>query len=134
MAVLLDRLIWITNPRGERTRVHFGMLDVEDLGSIYEGLLDQEPGTATEPVRRASHAKGVWRQASVIQTGEFYLRNGNGRKASGSFYTPHEFVSFLVRETLDPKIAVLSPPEDPNPVRLLTLRIRPRHRQRAFPG
>jgi len=46
-----------------------------------------------------------------------------GRKATGSFYTPHEFVRFLVRETLDPKIASLSPIDDPYPARLLTLRI-----------
>src|SRR6202034_4241280 len=52
-----------------------------------------------------------------------YLRAGMGRKASGSFYTPHEFVRFLVRETLDPKIAALSPLDDPHPARLLTLKI-----------
>ena len=36
VAVLLDRLIWITGSGGERARVHYGSLDVEDLGSIYE--------------------------------------------------------------------------------------------------
>jgi hypothetical protein len=128
VAILLDRLIWIAAPGGERTRVHYGTLDVEDLGGIYEGLLEQEPGIATEPLRCIRQGKtqtvvAAGPQPADIEPGRFYLRNGMGRKASGSFYTPHEFVRFLVRETLDPKIAVLSPPDDPNPARLLTLKI-----------
>jgi hypothetical protein len=128
VAILLDRLIWIAPPRGERTRVHYGTLDVEDLGSIYEGLLEQEPGIAAEPllyVRQGKAQTVVAAQSRPpdIEAGQFYLRNGTGRKASGSFYTPHEFVRFLVRETLDPKIAALSPTEDPHPARLLTLKI-----------
>ena len=135
VAILLDRLIWVTTSRGERTRVHFGTLDVEDLGSIYEGLLDQEPGIANEPMLRQRREGGDSRQAPDIQPGQFYLRGGKGRKASGSFYTPHEFVGFLVRETLDPKIALLSPPTDPHPARLLTHEdCRSCDRQRAFPG
>ena len=62
-------------------------------------------------------------QQGDIESGQFYLRTGMGRKATGSFYTPHEFVRFLVRETLDPKIAALGPPDDPHPARLLTLKI-----------
>jgi hypothetical protein len=128
VAILLDRLIWIAPPRGERTRVHYGTLDVEDLGSIYEGLLEQEPGIATEPMIRVRQGKAqtvvaAQSQLPDIEAGQFYLRNGTGRKASGSFYTPHEFVRFLVRETLDPKIAALSPPNDPHPARLLMLKI-----------
>ena len=74
-------------------------------------------------------------EPAEIKPGQFFLRAGMGRKATGSFYTPHEFVRFLVRETLDPKIAALSPPDDPQPARLLTLEDRrSRHRQRAFPG
>ena len=125
VAILLDHLIWT---RTERARVHYGSLDVEDLGSVYEGLLEQEPGIATEPMIRTRRGKlesvlPAGTEAPDIQPGEFYLRSGMGRKATGSFYTPHEFVHFLVRETLDPKIASLSPPEDPHPARLLTLRI-----------
>ncbi len=123
VAILLDRLIWVTTPRGERTRVHFETLDVEDLGSIYEGLLDQEPGIAEESMQGFSRGRPAIGQAPDVRPGDFYLRNSNGRKASGSFYTPHEFVGFLVRETLDPKIALLSPPTDPDPARLLTLKI-----------
>ena len=128
VAILLDRLIWIVAKHGQRARVHYGSLDVEDLGSVYEGLLEQQPGIATEPLKRIRRGKletvvpaGV--EPADIALGEFFLRAGMGRKATGSFYTPHEFVRFLVRETLDPKIASLSPPDDPNPARLLTLKI-----------
>ncbi|MEA2739601.1 MAG: hypothetical protein QOH05_2908, partial [Acetobacteraceae bacterium] len=128
VAILLDRLIWISTTRGQRAHVHYGSLDVEDLGSIYEGLLEQEPGIATEPLLRLRRGKieSVVPAGSGpvdIEPGQFFLRSGVGRKATGSFYTPHEFVGFLVRETLDPKIASLSPPDDPHPARLLALRI-----------
>ncbi|HEX3574900.1 MAG TPA: DNA methyltransferase, partial [Rhodopila sp.] len=92
------------------------------------GLLEQEPGLATEPLLRVRRGKTetvvpAERQPPDIEPGQFYLRTGMGRKASGSFYTPHEFVRFLTRETLDPRIAALSPPDDPHPARLLTLKI-----------
>ncbi len=114
--------------RGERARVHYGSLDVEDLGSIYEGLLEQEPAIATEPLIRVRRGKleavvPAEREPADIAPGQFFLRTGQARKATGSFYTPHEFVRFLVRETLDPKIASFSPPDDPHPARLLTLKI-----------
>jgi hypothetical protein len=128
VAILLDRLIWVLSAAKQRTRVHYGSLDVEDLGSIYEGLLDQEPGIASEPLVRARRGKletvlPAGSAQADIPAGDFYLRAGSGRKATGSFYTPHEFVHFLVRETLDRKIASLSPADDPHPARLLTLKI-----------
>ncbi len=128
VAILLDRLIWIVSAKGERRRVHYGSLDVEDLGSIYEGLLEQEPAIATQAMLRVRRGKleafaPAAGDRGDIMPGQFFLRAGIGRKASGSFYTKHEFVRFLVRETLDSKIAALSPPDDPNPARLLTLRI-----------
>ncbi|MDR3529626.1 MAG: hypothetical protein P4L90_03565 [Rhodopila sp.] len=128
VAILLDRLIWISTHRGERARVHYGSLDVEDLGSVYEGLLEQEPGIATEPLVRLRRGKleavvPAGYEPADIEQGQFFLRAGMARKATGSFYTPHEFVRFLVRETLDPKIASLSPPEDPHPARLLALKM-----------
>ena len=39
-----------------------------------------------------------------IPIGRFFLRTGLGRRAGGSYYTPHEFVRFLVRETLTPLV------------------------------
>lgn len=128
VAILLDRLIWTTGQNRERIRVHYGSLDVEDLGSVYEALLEQEPAIASEPLIRLRTGKleavvPADGAAADIGIGRFYLRAGPGRKATGSFYTPHEFVRFLVRETLDARIAALSPDDDPNPAALLTLKI-----------
>ncbi len=126
VAILLDRLIWTEAAGGERVRVHYGSLDVEDLGRVYEALLEQEPSIATEPMLRLRHGKReavVAAKGGDIRAGQFFLRAGTGRKATGSFYTPHEFVRFLVRETLDPRIAALSPPDDPRPAALLMLKI-----------
>ena len=149
VALLLDRLLWTTPKMRARERVHYGALDVEDLGRIYEALLELEPGITTEPMARmrrnklevvlpkeraapyhavsplpADHEVGT-RPAWVedIPAGRFYLRVGTGRKASGSYYTPHAFVRFLVRETLAPQIAKRSPDDDPNPAAILALKV-----------
>jgi hypothetical protein len=184
VALLLDRLLWTDGEsardagkdrkredKSGRERVHYGALDVENLGRVYEALLELEPGLATEPMCRlrrdklevvlpaaqgepyrpkkpdavtaSSHevddagteaddstdedessrkkAKVVWVES--IPPGRFYLRVGLGRKASGSYYTPHPFVTFLVEETLDPQLAERSPKEDPQPGKILTLRV-----------
>ena len=123
VALLLDRLLW-TMPKGrERERVHYGSLDVEDLGRVYEALLELEPGITTEPMARLRRGKlevvlPLCRAANVRRTrkspdnrtsvtwveeippNRFFLRAGLGRKTTGSYYTPHAFVRFLVCETL----------------------------------
>ncbi|MCA9043510.1 MAG: N-6 DNA methylase, partial [Planctomycetaceae bacterium] len=58
-----------------------------------------------------------------IEPGQFYLRVGLGRKASGSYYTPHSFVRFLVQETLGPQVEERSPQKDPNPLEILKLKV-----------
>ena len=151
-AVLLDRLLW-TTPRGrERERVQYGPLDVEELGRVYEALLELEPGIACQPMMRlrrgrlevvvpVEHAQdrrapddtdsddvkssddsSVVRRQD-IPVGQFYLRVGLGRKATGSYYTPHEFVRFLVRETLGDMVRSRSPDDEPDPAAILALKI-----------
>ena len=146
VALLLDRLLW-TMPKGrERERVHYGSLDVEDLGRVYEALLELEPGITTEPMARLRRAKlevvlPLSRAANLrdarkqsddrvgvtwvedIAPNRFFLRAGLGRKTTGSYYTPHAFVRFLVRETLAPQIRERSPDEDPNPAAILSLKV-----------
>lgn len=186
VAKLLDRLLWTTPRRGTagRTRVHYGPLDVEDLGRVYEALLELEPGIADElmcrlrrsklevvvpaaqgdkyrttpvpPVEgaekgeagdgspnetaddgngdeeaeaeeeeespaRGKKTKVTWE--GEIRPGQFYLRVGLGRKSSGSFYTPHSFVRFLVQETLGPQCDQRSPRDNPNPGEILKLKV-----------
>ncbi|MGA3000164.1 MAG: N-6 DNA methylase [Acetobacteraceae bacterium] len=133
VALLFDRLLW-TVPRGrERERVHYGTLDVEELGRIYESLLDLQPDIATSPMIRVRHGRfdAVVEAGSVpdhdtdaiehIPIGRFFLRTGLGRRAGGSYYTPHEFVRFLVRETLTP--LVKSALENADPAAILRIKV-----------
>jgi hypothetical protein len=169
VARLLDHLLWTPGDgRAERERVHYGTLDVEDLGRVYEALLELEPGIATEPMARLRRAKlevvlpaaralpyragpeaagapealsgeeeeaeddgspgcaaGATRVRFVedIPAGRFYVRVGLGRKATGSYYTPHPFVRFLVQETLGPQVTARSPPAEPQPAGILALKV-----------
>ena len=160
VALLLDRLLWTSPKDRERGRVHYGALDVEELGRVYEALLELEPGIADGPMARLRRANlevvvpahralayrdgavsaadvGDLRQGSTappsgkthaawvedIPSGRFYVRVGTGRKSSGSYYTPHAFVRFLVRETLGPLVAKRSPDSDPDPRAILALNI-----------
>lgn len=175
VAHLLDRLLWTPAKRGAeaRQRVHYGSLDVEDLGRVYETLLELEPGIAGEPMCRLrrqklevvvpeaqgeryrpaapateaaeedapddspgdltedettenegpTHAKTRVEWIERIPPGRFYLRVGLGRKATGSYYTPHSFVRFLVQETLGPQVVERSPKDDPRPVEILKLKV-----------
>lgn len=146
VAHLLDHLLW--TPEGSRQgrmRVHYGHLDVEDLGRVYEALLEREPGISTEPMcrlrrdklevvvpveqglpyRSDANAKGKKSKVEWIEEipkRRFYLRVGLGRKSSGSYYTPDAFVKFLVQETLGPLCNERSPLTDPNPGALLTIK------------
>jgi hypothetical protein len=151
-ALLLDRLLWTTPKGRERERVQYGPLDVEELGRVYEALLELEPGIASQPMMRLRRARlevvvpadrahgyhasddadpddsdppdgsNVVRKQD-IPAGRFYLRVGLGRKATGSYYTPHEFVRYLVRETLGDAVRTRSPDEDPNPAAILSLKV-----------
>ncbi len=166
VAHLLDRLLWTEKKTG-RERVHYGALDVEDLGRVYETLLELEPGIASEPMCRLRRQKlevvvpfvqGEQYRAAPpaaeaedddesaegdeseddapptgkktrvewieeVLPGQFYLRVGLGRKATGSYYTPHSFVRFLVQETLGPQVAERSPHTDPRPEAILGLKV-----------
>ena len=171
VAKLLNNLLWTLSGRGvtARERVHYGPLDVEDLGRVYEALLELEPGITAETMCRLRRAKlevvvpaaqgeryrpadsspsppseggegrgevGAAESADEaneeeeesapakktkvewiegIPADRFYLRVGLGRKATGSFYTPHSFVRFLVRETLGPLVARCVRPASPSP-------------------
>ena len=174
MARLLDALLW-TPGEGVtmRERVHYGALDVEDLGRVYESLLELEPGISSEPMCRLRRAKlevvvpvaqGNTYRSNPVQASDpeesgedeeegdedepaptrgraasgsktkvefieeiaadrFFLRVGLGRKASGSYYTPHPFVRFLVQETLGVLLAECSPRDNPQPLLILKLKV-----------
>ncbi len=85
---------------GHRVRISFRDLGVEQLGSVYESLLDYEPAIeppgAGAPPRPGAPGRLGTRVA---------LRHGSSaRKASGSFYTPRSLTEYLVRVTLEPLV------------------------------
>ncbi len=79
--------------RSGRRRVSYGELGVEELGAVYESVLDYQPTIEETPAIPAARPRLV-------------LRTGSGRrKATGSFYTPRSITEFLVRRTLHPLVS-----------------------------
>ncbi|KGQ22835.2 hypothetical protein THFILI_04745 [Thermus filiformis] len=72
---------------GGLQRVNYAALDVEELGSVYESLLDHRPVVLPG-------AEGP----------EFAFAGGTERKQTGSYYTPHELVELVLKEALDPVV------------------------------
>lgn len=67
-----------------RVLINFRSLDVEELGSIYEGLLELAPVINTD----GRHY-------------EFTYEKGNERSSSGSHYTPEDLVKPLIQHSLE---------------------------------
>ena len=70
-----------------RRRVNYAGLDVEELGSVYESLLEFHP------------------QVVLEGTPHFDLVEGSERRQTGSYYTPPGLVKELVDAALVPRIA-----------------------------
>ena len=70
--------------RGGRERIAYRDLGVEQLGAVYETLLDYTP---------------------IVERDSVALRPGSGiRKSTGTFYTPQPIADFVVRRTLEPLV------------------------------
>jgi len=83
--------------RAGRERIAYRDLGVEQLGAVYETLLDYVP---------------------KVERGSLSLQPGSGvRKTTGTFYTPQPIADYLVRGALGPLV------RDAAPERILQLRI-----------
>ncbi len=80
---LVQALATTSTPAGRR-RIAYHDLGVEQLGAVYERVLEHEPITI--------------RGRIVLR------RTSTERKATGSFYTPRSITEFLVRRTLHPLV------------------------------
>ncbi len=90
---------------GQTIRVNYAALNVEEFGSVYEGLLEFQP--------------------VFLTTGEridFDFAQGGERAATGSHYTPDELVQPLIKHSLDYLIADALMKPEPDKV-LLNLRV-----------
>jgi hypothetical protein len=72
-------------------RVNYGALDVEELGSVYEALLDYRPVIAHAPAGSPDV--------------RFDLIPGTERKTTGSYYIRPELVQELIASALEPVLA-----------------------------
>jgi len=105
-----------------RESVDYRTLGVRHLGSIYEGLLEYQPGYATEPMVAIRDGRGErWVAEADLESplgsrktprgvdrrgaGQVYLETDRGeRKATGSYYTPQYIVEYIVHNTLGPLV------------------------------
>jgi hypothetical protein len=88
-APLLDRLAR-TEKNGRRVRINFRDLSVQQLGSIYERLLEFEP--IADP---------------TAPDGINIRLNSFARKGSESYYTPEESVKLIIQRAVGPLITKL---------------------------
>ncbi len=91
------------NEQKQIIRVNYAGLDVEEFGSVYEGLLEYQPAVQAQP----------W---------EFRFEKGTERSSSGAHYTPDELVHPLIKHSLDYLIADRLK-QDPSGESLLTLKV-----------
>lgn len=85
---VLGLLVSFENENKQRVRVNYADLDVEEFGSVYEGLLEYDP--------KVENTGNGW---------EFRFVVGDKRSSSGSHYTPEELVKPLIKHSLDYIIA-----------------------------
>jgi len=94
--------------------IDYSSLSVRHLGDIYEGILEFHIQVAEEDVVEIrKDGKSLWEKASAIKEGiriygkrakgQVYIENSkHERKATGSFYTPHFSVEYIVGNTVRP--------------------------------
>ena len=118
--LVADALLALTTlaVAGKRERVSFGDLGVEQLGAVYESVLDYEPkwdGFKTCERRPARTARTGSETARLERLSTCERRparppavalvsRGEIRKSSGTFYTPRAITEYLVRHTLQPLV------------------------------
>ena len=92
------RLAWLRPAGQPLTRVNWRDMETEELGSVYESLLELTPRASAD--------------ARTFDFAEGDETRGNARKVSGSYYTPDALVKLLLDSTLEP---VLDAAEARNP-------------------
>jgi Eco57I restriction-modification methylase len=87
-SILLECLrnlsVFTNKNNNQKMRVNYASLNVEEFGSVYEGLLEYDPLVE----KQNSH----WR---------FIFIKGEGRSSSGSHYTPDELAQPLIKHSLE---------------------------------
>jgi hypothetical protein len=104
---------WASQTGGSLAPIDYHNMETEELGSVYESLLELEPEVDLHA--RTFGFVGLTSEGSTA---------GNDRKLTGSFYTPHSLVQELVRSALDPVIEQRLAANPTNPIEaLLSIRV-----------
>ncbi|RQV02981.1 hypothetical protein DF039_35545 [Burkholderia cenocepacia] len=116
MLAALQHLRWAVIAQGKTsslTPVDYRNMGPEELGSVYESLLELVPSIDL-PARRFGFV-GITEEGSTA---------GNARKTSGSYYTPDSLVQELIKSALDPVIEQRLQARADNPTEaLLSIRV-----------
>ena len=75
--------------RGNRVKINYSSLDVEEFGSVYEGILEM---------------RAVITQGTYPAQWNFTFGTGLDRQSTSSYYTRPDLVQSLIRTTLEPVI------------------------------
>lgn len=78
-----------TDEKGNRVKINYSSLDVEEFGSVYEGILEMQP------ILTSATERNAW---------DFGYVGGLDRKSTSSYYTRPDLVQSLIRTTLEPVI------------------------------
>ncbi|MBS0436169.1 MAG: N-6 DNA methylase [Proteobacteria bacterium] len=104
----MKSLRWAAPAGGSLAPIDYRNMDTEELGSVYEGLLELHPRIDV-----------IARRFELPQAA-----GGSDRKTSGSYYTPDSLVQELIRSALDPVIEDRVAKNPAQPVEaLLSLRV-----------
>jgi hypothetical protein len=82
---LRNLTVFVNNDTHQITRVNYASLNVEEFGSVYEGLLEYDPMFLFDNTGQIS----------------FEFKQGKDRSSSGSHYTPEELVQPLIKHSLE---------------------------------
>ena len=92
------------------SRVNYRDMDSEELGSVYESLLELVPALTLTSIPRKFGFMGDEEEGST---------RGNARKLTGSYYTPDSLVQELIKSALEPVIAQTLAANHQEPVKAL---------------
>jgi hypothetical protein len=121
LADAIDLLSRSKLKNGNRDFVDYSTLEIRNLGSIYEGLLEYKLKVAESDLvasdsswvtleeynanRKQKKALGDFREDDRVSAGHLYLATDKGeRKSTGSYYTPDYIVNYIVKNTIGPVV------------------------------
>lgn len=121
LADAIDLLSRSKIQEGHRDFVDYSTLEIRNLGSIYEGLLEYKLKVAESDLvvsdgewvtldaynasRKQKKTFTDFAENDRVNAGNLYLATDKGeRKSSGSYYTPDYIVNYIVKNTIGPVV------------------------------